>query len=178
MLTELLLLLFLSLVSCPWAFFWADCPCCGTCPCEPATNFQVDIAGVVNNSCVSCTNLDGTYYLTQGTTTCGGFTADCVWKYSNTSMGDPCVQFATCNGMCIELIQDEGTDSTALRIFSVPFVGGVGCSGYGKAEGRFTKDWLGGTKDCTVYSSLDVPFLTNATTACDFSAATCTVTQS
>lgn len=63
MLTELLLLLFLSLASCPLAFFWASCPCCGTCQyCNTRpSEWQVVLSGVANSSCTSCATVDGTY---------------------------------------------------------------------------------------------------------------------
>ena len=180
MLTELLLLMFISLASCPLAFFWGACPCCG-CPCTPATNFQIDISGTMNGACSSCSTFDGTYYLTASSTVCAGTTATCAWKYSNTTMAGPCQPGTPCDGMCIDLIQDSASDTTSVRIQSRGFQAGVGCSftgGSGVASARFIKSWSGATKDCSVYTALSIPFDANTTVTCDFSGATCNVTQS
>lgn len=81
-------MIFLWLVMCFPMFFWANCPCCGstdtTCSDCSATGayscYEFTIAGVTDNGCSSCTNLNGTWQVSELFT--------CYWEgtYSGVSV--------------------------------------------------------------------------------------------
>jgi hypothetical protein len=138
-----------------------------------ADEYQVDISGIVDETCNECGSLNGSYVLQR--------CSDCYWRYN--------FETILCDGTygcdAIELFMEQT---------SVPGYGNVivnigkrvvssisdpcGVVFYGITWGKV----LSPTQDCAFAAGLDIPFVSEATgffcnqDLCDPTASTCTVT--
>lgn len=163
MLTELLLLLFLSLASCPVAFFLGNCPCCSTpctrCSSTPAS-YQVVITGLANTTCSNCSTYNATYIIPQSIVV---DSSGCTWQIgvNSTACGSGTFAYyinvqATVNGA-----------QTRLRCMMV-------LDGFGNSA-TWQDDIGTNPANCSV-SGLSLTINTDFANLCTNASSTCTVT--
>lgn len=150
--------------------FHEDCCCgdieCALCSSTPPDQFQVDIAGVVDNACPDCEFFNDTWILTNTIRggSCSAVGEGCFWWYKFPS--------ATCTAVGIYLfIAQDATPVTPYYLGVVVTTLDADCGGI---VFNFTKR-SAAKFDCANLSGYDVPW-DYTFTQCDASLATCAVT--
>jgi hypothetical protein len=143
----------------PLAFFIPGCFCCNSgTPCTHCStgrgpdSYQVDIAGITNGSCGTCTNINASHILAN--------IADCAWA----------VNINECSGSFGSITAQWGSglfgpDDLLVDLDCTALCGQV--------------RWLntyGSTQDCTTVSGLSVTLYANSLTLCGGGSATATIT--
>lgn len=153
------------LASCPVAFFWASCPCCGLiCPvCTTrATQWQAVVTGIANGSCTSCAEYDGTYICSLVPVL---DPTECLASVA-INVATPCHGTPDLAAMQVRPI----LNGAQTRIRGIMQIGGAG------NIAQWATDIGVSPQDCAAVSGLDLPFTNNFATYCTAAAATCVVT--
>jgi hypothetical protein len=164
---ELLISLFFAMGCAPLAFFWANCPCCGTfetCDyCDDSsdqapTQVQVDISGMTSLVCTgsNCASMDGAYILTWTT---AGVSSNCRWTYSFPLGTTFCTRQWTLN-VFVSATELRGTAVDSFSLLTIVW-----------------QSSAAGFKNCTGWSAFNLPWATNANTQCSGGSSTFTVTK-
>ena len=146
-----------------------DCLACqnGTTPLE----FDVTIAGVANGDCDQCTNLNGTFRLTQDASLCR-------WYYNDVDGIAACVPFLG-DGEWDRIdiyIAVTGVFSTKIEIYARKEVLSGWTGDTDRMEWELIMPSL--APDCISFEDLDIPQSRNSVYGdCDNSSATCTITS-
>ena len=150
-------------------FFFVNCPCCGEVECAVcqagtvSLTYQVDVSGIVDETCLTCDDFNGTYLLPQ---TSVAPTA-CVW---NMELSPSC-DIGGVTVVNIQLvINEQGIVNAQVFVsFDKSDVSAAGSWTYIELGGA-------GTLDCSDLDSLTLASFGDDS-RCDWAAGTVTVTS-
>jgi hypothetical protein len=133
------------------------CECANCNPAADTCDFQIDISGVSNNTCMTCSNLDGAYIV--GPADLIAFLPDCRWQLVETECTYVSFDFR---------VNDIGSGN---------YVVNVSFNTSGGSFWSWGKLYLGAKPNCASFSSESMSPPGAATGPCSGVGSTCTVTH-
>lgn len=180
LIVDFLLTLFMLLPALPVFLAFTNACCCVTCEvCSggQTSQYQIEIAGVVDGTCAECENMNATFIANFFSPTslgvCQGHASACTW-FSGSFSTPPsiCPVQSVPDGHCVELFSHQSGNILTSVVYAVQPGGS-----FSGVVAVWQKDHGTTSPIQCNFSSTDIPYQSSPGGYCDASASTCTVTS-